>query len=322
MAEPLFILAPMDDVTDTVFRQIINSCAPADLYFTEFVNVDGLCSPGRPALMKRLLKDGEDYPVVAQIWGKRPDNFKTIANELVDMGFAGIDLNFGCPDKTVVKNGCCSAMIEPDKRELAVEIIQATIDGAAGRLPVSIKTRLGGSTIDLSWHELLLKQKLNMLTIHARTRKELSKVAPHWDAVAEIIKLRDRLSPSTKIIINGDIANRSEGERLAAELGADGVMIGRGVFADPFCLAADSPWASYTAEQRIELFRRHLQLHAATYQHGERAFEPLKKFAKIYIQSFAGASDLRAKIMQTHSIPEALAFIDTWKQPKTVSVVN
>ena len=228
MKKPIFILAPMDDVTDTVFRQIVASCTNPDLFFTEFVNVDGLQSPGRPALMPKITKKGEKYPIVAQIWGKKPENFAKTADELVEMGFAGVDINFGCPVKTVVKNSCCSAMILPDNRDTAVEIIRAVQKAVDRRVPVSVKTRLGVKEIDLSWIELLLKQKLNMLTVHARTVKEMSKAPPHWEVFEEIIAMRNKLSPDTLIVGNGDILTRAEGLKLAKELKLDGVMIGRG----------------------------------------------------------------------------------------------
>src|SRR6476659_1566555 len=172
LPRPFFVLAPMDDVTDTVFRQVVADCAAPDVFFTEFVNVDGLQSPGRAKLIKKLQFTAKEKPVIAQIWGKNPENFCKTANELVEMGFAGIDLNMGCPEKTVVKNGCCSALI--NNRELAAEIIKATQEGAAGRVPVSVKTRIGFSQIDLTWLEFLLGLKLDMLTIHGRTRKEMS----------------------------------------------------------------------------------------------------------------------------------------------------
>src|SRR5215831_14703029 len=164
LPKPFFVLAPMDDVTDTVFRQIVADCARPDIFFTEFVNVDGLQSAGRPHLLHRLQFTPKETPLIAQIWGKNPENFFKTAQQLANGTFAhelglpegvnyqGIDINMGCPDKTVVKNGTCSALI--NNRDLAQEIIQATQEGAAGHLPVSVKTRLGFNTIDLSWHEL------------------------------------------------------------------------------------------------------------------------------------------------------------------------
>ncbi|HSX23500.1 MAG TPA: tRNA-dihydrouridine synthase, partial [Candidatus Saccharimonadales bacterium] len=224
LPKPFFVLAPMDDVTDTVFRQMIANIAPPDLYFTEFVNVDGLQSPGRPKLLPKLRFEKKEKPIIAQIWGKNPENYYKTAQDLVGMGFDGIDINMGCPVKDVVKNGCCVALI--NNRELAVEIIQATREGG-GSLPVSVKTRLGFNEVDLSWHELLLKQKLNALSIHGRTRSQMSKVPADWTKIGEIREIRDRLSPATLIVGNGDVKNRRHGLELAAQHRLDGIMIGR-----------------------------------------------------------------------------------------------
>lgn len=307
LAKPFFVLAPMDDVTDTVFRQIVASCAAPDLYFTEFVNVDGLQSPGREKLMKKLLFTNKEEPLIAQIWGKIPDNFRKTADELVDMGFAGIDLNMGCPEKTVVKNGCCSALI--NDRQLASEIIKATQEGVAGRVPVSVKTRLGFSEVDLSWIEFLLGQNLDMLTIHGRTRKEMSEVPAHWDLIGKVCELRDKIAPDTLIVGNGDVQSRKQGEELAQQYGLDGIMIGRGIFHDPFVFAQDSPWADYTKQQRIDLYAKHVKLFADTWQNNERRVPTLNKFCKVYINNFDGAKELREQLMSAQSVDELVSVL-------------
>lgn len=300
----------MDDVTDVVFRRIVNECAPADLYFTEFVNVDGLQSAGRQALLKKLRHDHEEgYKVVAQLWGKTPENFYKTALDVIEMGFDGIDINMGCPEKNIVNNGCCSAFIKPENRSLACQVIQAVKDAAGDKVPVSVKTRLGFNEIDYSWHELLLSLNLSMLTIHGRTRKEMSKVPADWEAIQHIRELRDTISPSTLIVGNGDVRDRAHGLELAKKHGVDGIMIGRGVFTDPFCFAEDSPWESYTKDQRLALLRKHVELFASTWTNGERNFETLKKFAKVYVSGFDGAKELREEIMKTHAADELLALI-------------
>lgn len=317
LMKPFFILAPMDDVTDTVFRRVVYDCAPFDLSMTEFVNVDGLCSPGREKLLPRLSVTNDRGPVIAQIWGKKPDNFEQIAREIASgeiPGFVGIDLNFGCPEKSVVKNECCSALAQPQLRDQAGAIIEATMKGAQSsdqKLPVSIKTRLGFRETDYTWHEFLLGFKPSMLTVHVRTTKQMSKVPAQWEAIAPIVKLRDFISPDTKIVLNGDIADREHGEQLAREYGVDGVMIGRGVFKNPYCFAenAQETWDAMTRLDRIYLLKKHFDLFRDTYSEGERKFDPLKKFAKVYISDFDGASDLRARIMESTSIEEAMALL-------------
>ncbi len=292
----------MDDVTDTVFRQIVADCAPPDLYFTEFVNADGLQSPGRPRLLHKLAFSPKEKPIIAQIWGLKPENFYKTTKELIEMGFAGVDVNMGCPVKTVIKNGACAALMH--NRGLAEEIIQAVQQAAAGACPVSVKTRSGFNNIDMSWIDFLLEQKLDMLSIHARTAKELSKTPANWDLLDAARARRDILCPSTLIVGNGDALTRAEALALARKHKLDGVMIGRGVLADPFVFAAKSPWAGWSKQQKIDLYHKHIELFLETYKKSERRFETLRKFCKLYINGFNGASELRAKFMTTTS-PEA-----------------
>lgn len=309
LQRPFFVLAPMDDVTDTVFRQIVADCARPDVFFTEFVNVDGLQSPGRPHLLKKIRKDSQkEQPLIAQIWGKDPEKYYKTAQELVEMGFDGIDINMGCPAKPVVHNGCCSALIE--NRPLALEIIKATQEGAAGKVPVSVKTRLGFRTVDLTWHEFLLQQNLSMLTVHGRTQREMSAVPAHWDLIGEVRKLRDNIAPDTLVVGNGDVLTRKQGEELAAEYQLDGIMIGRGIFQDPFIFSANTPWESFTKEQRIALFQKHISLFAQTWG-TERPIAPLNKFCKVYINNFDGAKELREQLMDSPSAEESLRILET-----------
>jgi tRNA-dihydrouridine synthase len=296
LPKPFFVLAPMDDVTDTVFRRLVAECARPDMFFTEFVSVDGLQSVGRERLLKRIQFTDVETPLVAQIWGKSPENYYKTARELVEMGFAGIDINMGCPEKTVVKNGCCSALIL--NRPLALEIIQATKEGAAGKIPVSVKTRLGFNEVDLSWHELLLGQDLAALTVHGRTRKQMSLVPADWEKVAEVRELRDRLATNTKIIGNGDVMSRRQGQELAEKYRIDGIMIGRGIFQDPFAFAEDGPWAEYSKERRIDLYRQHVELFADTWRNG-----------KVYVNGFDCAKELRERLMAARSTQELLAIL-------------
>lgn len=308
LPRPFFVLAPMDDVTDTVFRRIVADCAASDLFFTEFVNVDGLQSPGRPNLMKKIQFTEGERPLIAQIWGKNPENFYKTAQELVEMGFDGIDLNMGCPAKPVVKDGCGSALI--NNRELAMQILQATREGAAGNVPVSIKTRLGYNTVDLTWHELLLKQNLNMLTIHGRTKKEMSEVPAHWDIIGEIRAMRDALAPNTLLVGNGDVQSRQQGLELVQQYGLDGIMVGRGIFHDPFLFAEQTPWPDFSREQRIALYRKHVTLFARTWPNAKRRIPVLNKFCKVYINGFDGAKELRERLMNAKEAEELIALLD------------
>ena len=303
---PLMVLAPMDDVTDCVFRSVVADCAAPDVYVTEFVNVDGLQSVGREKLLFKLRLFPKETKVIAQLWGLNPDNFRKTASEMAAMGFAGIDLNMGCPAKSEVRNGACSALI--NNRELAVEIIKATQEGA-GDLPVSVKTRLGFSAIDLSWQELLLQQNLAALTVHWRTRKEMSKAEAHWEYAAELVKLRNQIAPNTKLIGNGDVLTKAQARELAAKYELDGIMIGRGVFQDPYVFANESPWPTKTREEKVALYRTHVQRFADTWKNGERRLVTLNKFCKVYISGFDGAKELREQLMNAQTSDELLSIL-------------
>lgn len=297
----------MDDVTDTVFRQMIADCASPDLFFTEFVNVDGLESPGRPKLLKKLQFTKTETPIFAQIWGKNPENYYKVAKELKEMGFSGVDINMGCPVKVVMKQGCCAALI--DNRGLAGEIITAVKEAAGENFPISIKTRVGNKTVDMSWIEYLLQHKLNMLTIHGRTAKQQSAVPADWQLIAQARELRDHLSPTTLIVGNGDVINRQQGEELAKQYGLDGIMIGRGVFSDPYVFAAQSPWESMGVSGRKALYAKHVKLFSKTWSDHQRRIQTLNKFCKIYINGFDGAKELREKLMKTQSTDELLELL-------------
>lgn len=291
----------MEGATDTVFRQIISECAPPDVYFTEFTNTDGILSKGAEHVGQRLVFSKKEKPIIAQIWGTNPDSFFKASKLISKMGFDGIDINMGCPEKSIVKRGSCSGLIKTP--ELASEIIKATKKGA-GKLPVSVKTRLGFSSIQMEWIEFLLNQELDALTIHLRTRKEMSKVPAHYELLTEIVEMRNRIAPQTLLIANGDIENRLEGENLVKKYKVDGIMIGRGVFHDPYAFSKEKSLHRLSQKDKIKLLQKHLDLFEKTWK-GKKSYPPLKRYFKIYINGFEGASDLREKLMETNSIEEA-----------------
>lgn len=337
LPRPFFVLAPMDDVTDTVFRQVVATCAPPDLFFTEFVNVDGLMSNGREHLLKKLRFAKNEGRVVVQLWGLKPENFRAVASQIADgslahelglpdgVNFAGVDLNMGCPAKSEVKAGACAALIRPESRELASDIIAATREGLAGptgrRMPLSVKTRVGFSAVDMTWFDFLLRQDLDMLTVHGRTRKQMSKVPADWNFIGQVRQMRDDLGVRTLIVGNGDVMSRARGEELAKRYKLDGIMIGRGVFHDPVVFLEDGPikWASYDKAMRIDLYRQHVELFKATWQRDERPVHTLNKFCKIYINGFDGASALRTALMMAENTDEILQLLENHEKSLSVA---
>ncbi|HET8883940.1 MAG TPA: tRNA-dihydrouridine synthase [Candidatus Saccharimonadales bacterium] len=302
LPRPFFILAPMEAVTDVVFRHVVSAAARPDIFFTEFTNASSYCSEkGIHSTRGRLAFTDDEHPMVAQIWGNKPDEFSRMTRGLADMGYQGIDINMGCPDKSVVKGGSGSGLIRtPD---LATQLIASAKEGG---LPISVKTRLGYSSTDewRDWLTHLLQQDIVNLTIHLRTRKEMSKVDAHFELIPAIKQLRDEIAPQTLLTINGDIHDRQHGLELIEKYGVDGVMIGRGVFTNPF--AFESEKQTHSKEELLRLLQLHLDLFDKySTQLEPRRYEPLKRFFKIYIRDFPGASELREKLMHTKTTDEA-----------------
>ncbi len=318
LPKPFLVLAPMDDVADTVFRQIIAEISKPDLFITEFVNVDGLQSPGRTKLLHKLWFSAQEKPIFAQLWGLKPENFYKTASEVKKMGFDGVDLNMGCPVKKVVKSGACGGLI--NNPTLAGEIIEAARAGAGNDFPVSVKTRVGFTTFDQSWLESLLNKKLDLLTIHTRTVAQMSKTPADWPLMESVRTMRDYLSPLTKLVGNGDVKSRVQAEKIAKQYVLDGVMIGRGILHDPFAFAHSSPWSSWDKNRKLRLFEKHIRLHEQTYKKAQRKFENLRKFCRVYINGFDGAAELRSEFMRTHSSEEALKLLARYQGSSQASL--
>ena len=236
LPQPFFILAPMEAVTDVVFRHVVAKAGAPDIWFSEFTNATGWVHAGQKAIGGRLIKTDDENPIIAQIWGGEPGDMEQLSLHCKELGYHGIDINMGCPAKSAIKSGG-SALIR--KPEVAIAAIQAA--KIAG-LPVSVKTRLGYTSTDewCDWLTTLLEQDIVNLTIHLRTKKEMSKVPAHFELIPDIIALRDQIAPQTLLTINGDIRNRAHGLELVNKYpGINGVMIGRGVFQNPYCFASN-----------------------------------------------------------------------------------
>jgi tRNA-dihydrouridine synthase len=336
------VLAPMEDVTDTVFRQIVLSCGQKnailegkmgskagqpDVFFTEFTNCDGMMSRGQSRVIHRLQYTESERPLVAQIWGKTPQNYLDTAQLIVEMGFDGVDINMGCPERSVIKQGACGALI--DNQEKALEIIQAVQRGVNGKIPVSVKTRIGVKSINTErWCTFLLQHNLQALTIHGRTVKEMSDVPAHWDEIAKVVKIRDEMGLKTKIIGNGDVLDWNESDQKVLEFGVDGIMIGRGIFKNPYAFNSEVVRGEngelirnqklVKPTELLQLLVDHTTLWCETWKLTEKDridfpnpkilykknFATLKKFFKIYCHGFAGSSELRAQLMETNSLEE------------------
>lgn len=309
LPKPFFVLAPMEDVTDAVFRHVVAKAGRPDVFFTEFTNSESYCHPeGLKSVRGRLMFTEDEQPIVAHIWGDNPENFRKMSIGMAEMGFKGIDLNMGCPVPNVAQRGKGSGLIL--RPEVAAELIQAA---KAGGLPVSVKTRLGYKEVDewKEWLSHILKQDIANLSIHLRTRKEMSQADAHWELIPEIKALRDQIAPNTLITINGDIPDRQKGLELATKYGVDGVMIGRGIFKNPFAFEKEP--REHSTEEYLGLLRLQLDLQDKYAEELPRSISGLHRFFKVYVKGFRGAGELRNQLMNTKSTDEVRTLLDNFE---------
>lgn len=316
LPKPFFALAPMEDVTDTVFREIVAGLSDPgqlNILYTEFTSVDGMNHPvGKIRVGERLIVNESERELLkqknirllAQIWGKRPELYYKIAREITqEFDFDGLDINMGCPVKNIVKNGCCSALI--DQPNLAKEIILATKE--ATHLPVSVKTRTGIRTHDTeAWISTLLETKPAAVILHGRTQKQQSDGFANWDEIAKGARIRDKLSPETKFLGNGDVISMAQGIEYASNYGLDGIMVGRGIFHNPWFFAPNS--ATPDKSEKLKQLLLHTRLFEKTWG-GIKNINILKRFYKIYTNDFTGAARLRALLMEAKSYDEVYQII-------------
>jgi nifR3 family TIM-barrel protein len=302
---PIMALAPMADVTDAAFRRIIAKYGKPDVCFTEFVSADGLCSPGRDHLLHDLWYDDSERPIVAQLVGGKPENFFEAAKLMKELGFDGIDINMGCPAKEMSKSNSGAYLIK--NPELAVEIIKAVKEGAPD-LPVSVKTRIGFSRNEIeTWLPALIEADLAAITIHARTRKEMSKVPAQWETVKRAVEIAREMRPEAAnrplILGNGDVETLAEARKKIAETGADGVMIGRGIFGNPWLFQTGESNEVIPLDERLRVMLEHTKLYIEILG-GKKPLEMMKKHYKAYCSGFPGAVELRIKLMAAESYEE------------------
>lgn len=305
LKKPIMALAPMANVTDAAFRRQFVECGKPDIFWTEFVSVEGLLSRGRENVIVDLWFSKDEHPIVAQIFGGKPEQFEEIGSLILELGFDGVDINMGCPDRGVENSGAGAALIKDPKR--AKEIIRSLKRGV-GDLPVSVKTRIGYNKNEINeWIPALLEENLAALSVHLRTRKEMSDVPAHWELVPEILAFRNRIAPQTIILGNGDVDTLESARRKAEETGLDGIMIGRGIFGNPWFFSSHTP----NLEEKLLRLVRHTELFEELYRGGKdiKNFSVMKKHFKAYVSGFLGAKELRIKLMETensHEVKEAI----------------
>ncbi len=331
-------LSPMDGITDEAFRLVQTKIAKPDLIFTEFVSAEGI-SRGGIKLYDTLLFSPEERPIIGQLFGKDPESFYKSAIILCELGFDGVDINMGCPAKTVTQHGSGAALIA--KPELAVQIIQSAKQGIddwfSGKVKItdiglnqktldvikknqrysnlktsiskptlSVKTRLGNSEpiID-TWIPILLSQPIDFLTIHGRTLKQAYAGQADWSEIQKVVKLAK--GTGIKIYGNGDIQNRQQGEDYCQKYGVDGVLVGRA--------AGGNPWAFNnhiaTPQEKFSAMLLHAQIFQEVFHN--RCFDSLRKHFLLYTSDFPNAKSLRMKLVRLNSVKELLSLEDEFQ---------
>ncbi len=328
--KPFYCVAPMADVTDAAFRRLISTYGKPDVMWTEFVSANGLMSKGREILSRDLEYADIERPIVAQLFSCTPEHMEGAAKLVAELGFDGIDINMGCPDKTIEKQGAGAAMIkDPDVALAVIAAAKRGIASAGKDIPLSVKTRVGYNAVQIdTWIPLLLSSGIAALTVHTRTRKDMSKVPANWEYLRQVVALRDKLAPDTVIIGNGDVTSLADGRAKAISSGADGVMVGRALFGNPWFfdpsreVVATLPKRSIfhklpfigkwfetrrkapvsatnpiTTEERLRVLVEHTKLFEQLL--GDiKSFAIMKKHYKAYCTGFNGAKELRMQLME------------------------
>jgi len=318
-------LAPLANVTDAAFRRVIAKYSKPSTFvmYTEFVSADGLClapEAGRAKLLRDLLYSDAERPIVAQFFTATPEHMEKAAALAQELGFDGVDINMGCPDKTIEKQNAGAKLILNPK--CAQELIAAAKRGAP-KLPVSVKTRLGyNKDILEEWLPALLAAEPAAVVIHARTRKEMSKVPARWERIKRAVEIRDGLGSDTLIIGNGDLKDLEDAGQKIKETDADGAMLGRAIFGRPW-LFAEPKLSGQKSSGRfaqpdylsVQFRLRVLVEHTKLFEEllgDAKSFAIMKKHFKAYCEGFPGAKELRIKLMEAETAAQVERLVEEY----------
>ncbi len=294
-------LAPMEDVTDYPFRQVLLKIGRPDIFFTEFVSVDGLISKGRNHVSHRLEFNVEEKPIILQLWGRDPEKFYKASRLTEELGFEGININLGCPVKKVMKNGCGAALIEEYER---VEKIVKVLEGI--ELPISIKTRIGQESFSKDWIEFLLRLNIQTLFIHGRTAKQIFSGDADWDSIKEIVDMKEKINSKIKVVGNGDVKSLDQATKHLEKFGVDGVMIGREVLRNPWVFKEKE----VQKKERIETLLFHLEeMEKFVQKFPDKGWPSIKKFYYGYLREDAELVFLRKELFQINSLEESKSLL-------------
>jgi nifR3 family TIM-barrel protein len=310
--KPIFVIAPMANVTDVAFRAMFAKYGKPDVMWTEFVSADGLCLPGKKMLLRDLEFSDAERPIVAQLFSGHPDKMYEAAKLVQELRFDGLDINMGCPDKAVEKQGAGAGHIRnPD---IAIEVIKAAKRGAPN-IPISVKTRIGYNKDEIdTWIPKILKEGVAALTVHLRTRKEMSDVDAHWDVMPRIVAIKNEIAPDTILLGNGDVVSIEDGKSKVMQSGCDGAMVGRGIFGNPWFFSGKS-LNDISPEERLKVMLEHSR-EFNTKLGDIKSFSIMKKHFKAYVSGWDGAKELRVKLMECDDLEAVEKVVGEYLQGK------
>lgn len=314
LPRPILVAAPLANVTDAPFRKHLLEYSRPSVLWTEFVSADGLCHPkGREALLADLAYDKAEHPIVAQLFTASPEKMRSAAKLAAELGFDGVDINMGCPDKNIMKQGAgASCMQDPENARALIRAAKEGVQQAGKNIPVSVKTRLGFNEDNLEeWLPALLAEEPAVVTLHARTKKEMSKVPAKWERIKRAVEIRNELKSDTLIIGNGDVQSLKDAKEKIKQSGADGAMLGRALLGNPWIF--DETKKEVTVEEKLDAALEHTKMFLDFWQQ-KKSFELMKKFYRAYINNFPLAKELRAEMMEKKSFEEIKGVVEKFKK--------
>ena len=294
----------MAGVTDAAFREMLARYGKPDVIWTEMVSVVGIRVRGEENFENEMKFSFTEKPVVVQFFGADPKDFLMCGEIAERRGFDGIDINMGCPDQGVEKQGAGACLIKSPT--LAKEILAAAKEGSRG-LPVSVKTRLAYSKKNEAekWLEAVASESPAAITIHGRTRTEKRKGKPDWEAIAEAGKIIKSADKKIVVLGNGDIISKEDGEERVKESGIDGYMAGRALIGNIWFFigkGAARPVRLSAAAEHAFLFEKIF---------GEtEPFDLMKNHLAGYISGFDDAKELRVRMMGAKNAADIIAIVE------------
>jgi len=345
----------MDGVTDYACRHIFKKYGQPDLLFTEFVNVEGLCLGAAGNLMPHFDYDPSQQPIIAQIFGNTPEYFYLATLLVAELGFVGVDLNMGCPARTVAQSGSGAALIgQPKLAQAIVKAAQQAIqDFANGKtladcddvnpkltralaaqrefwqlapakhqlLPVSVKTRIGLDGNELkTWLPYLIELNPARISLHGRSLKQAYSGYADWQALAQASEMIKTANPAIEFFANGDVADYEMAQQRAAQVKADGILIGRASFGNPFIFLPQAEREKIaTPAKFFDLAIDHAQtFESHNLKRGRNKFFSMRKHLAWYIKGIPGAAQLRSQLVRSNSASEVKAILENWSFDETI----